>query len=267
MTSVVTRTNRTRRRPTAFILVAIALVAVAVCLALFKKTSRPTNTQPQHPGEIAVKPPQKQTYRKPAETPPPPATIAVTNVVRPADEYALEPKTNLVIEVGKLVRSHSGALGVAGSTNGVDKTQPMFSTSTEQFFQSYLMSSKRPMMLMANVASEVASDCANALSRDIVVYDDDPEDIVKLKENVAALKEDMYNALREGYSAADVLNAMAQYNNSNVMARVRLLRHYNDLVLSNRTEEADVVLREANEFLTQCNLPPLDNTEAGTEEE
>lgn len=142
--------------------------------------------------------------------------------------------------------------------NVIERREAMFDNHVENFLLRYVESPSSPVMLMQRFDKDSDEDIRQILSSDVKIYDDEDEAAVSGKEAVAALKQEVLMALADGYSAADVLNAMRNDNNARVMRRVAMQRRFNSLVRSNLVEEAKTFLAEANEQLAEAFMPPLD---------
>lgn len=160
------------------------------------------------------------------------------------------------VEVGQVV--YGTAVGTyVSETNVISHTPRLFKSRTEEFLVRYARSFRRPAMIFAKIDDDLEKDCMECLRNDVVIYDDDTEETVAIKEAVAALKADMAKALEEGYSAKDILNEMSSANNENVRQRFKMQRTLNEMLKAGDAEMAKAYFSQANEQLDYCGFPHL----------
>ena len=176
-------------------------------------------------------------------------------IIRPGQKG--EPKEFPLTRTGTVIRAVAGGTGINPSTNVISRGKAVFHNRTEQFIYKYANSAKRPTMLMPSFGADSEEEIRRILETDIVVYDDDDEETVAVKENVAALKQDLLKAIEEGYGAAEILSEMREDNNRRVRGRFKMQRQLNSLIKSNMVDRAVEYFNEANVRLADEFLPPL----------
>ena len=260
---IVTTSSRKRPRRSAALPIAIAaivLVTAVVIIALRKSSSSPTPVVESPVGpNAATNADETASVDSDAEEKTNPLRITrplhSPMVIRPGQRG--EPHELPLARTGAVVRAVAGGTGITPSTNVISRGKAIFHNKTEQFIYKYANSARRPMMLMPRFGADSEEEVRKILETDIVVYDDDDEETVAVKENVAALKQDLLKAIEEGYSAAEVLNEMREDNNRRVRNRFRMQRELNSLLKSNMVDQAVEYFNAANEQLADDFLPPL----------
>ena len=182
--------------------------------------------------------------------------VSSPKIIRPSSK-APEGERMVISRTGTVRRAVSPKNAVV-STNYLEYTPPVFDNQMERFLSTYANSATEPQMLMPRFGKDSEAALRQILATDIVVYDDDDASTVTNKERVAGLKQEIVEAVNEGYSAAEILNQMREDNNRRIKERRKMQRTLNSLLKSNLVDRAVEYFNSANAKLSEDFLPPLD---------
>lgn len=191
---------------------------------------------------------------EPASEPVKSAPLRSPLIIRPSQKG--ETRSLSLAKTGTVVRAVALGAGIT-ATNVLWRGKAAFHNPTENFIYKYANSVKNPCMIMTRFKSDAEEEVRKILETDIIIYEDDDEDTVAIKESVAGLKQDLLKAIEEGYNAADVLNEMREDNNNRVRNRFKMQRELNSLIKSNMVDQAVEYFNAANKKLNDDFLPPL----------
>jgi len=111
-----------------------------------------------------------------------------------------------------------------------------------------------PLPIPPNIETEFAK----ALTNDIVLYEDDDERTVELKENIAAAKEQMREMVKQGQSVAEILTEYQNRANEEAALRRQAQLELNKLFRSGAVEEAQAYHDEVNQIFSELGITPID---------
>ena len=132
-----------------------------------------------------------------------------------------------------------------------------FKGSTEQLLAMAMSAPPGAMIPPLPIAGNLDEDFINSLTNTIVIYDDDDERTVQLKENVAAAKNQMLELLKQGRSVSDVLKEYQETNNERAAIRSEAQRELNALHRSGKTQEAKEYMEKVNETFKDMDIDPI----------
>jgi hypothetical protein len=95
-------------------------------------------------------------------------------------------------------------------------------------------------------------DC---LTNNMVLYDTDSEEMAKQKEQVALLKLEFAEYMKQGYTASNIVAAIQEQRAENAKLRSDLRNQMMELYTAGQTEEAEKYRDEANIYLGEKGLP------------
>lgn len=257
---IVTTSSRKRKSPkTTYIILAFVLVGIAIAYLVIthKKNDCITSEKPTPVQPVKVSATVLNTGSDidvPKTEPTKQAPLRSALIIRPSQKGAAQ--TLPLAKTGTVIRAVAMGKGIS-TTNVVSRGTVIFKNKTENFIYRYANSARTPSMIMTKFNTDVEEEVRKILETDIVIYEDDDEDTIAIKENVAALKQDLLKAIEEGYNASDVLNEMREDNNTRVRNRFRMQRELNMLVKSNMVDAAVEYFNAANKQLNDDCLPPL----------
>jgi peptidyl-tRNA hydrolase len=107
------------------------------------------------------------------------------------------------------------------------------------------------------IAGNLDKDFANSLTNTIVIYDDDDANTVSMKENVAAAKMQLLEAVKQGRSVAEVLQEYQNSANEKISARNEALQELTALYQSGKPEEAQAYLEKINKAFNDLGIAPI----------
>lgn len=228
--------------------VLIALGIVLVCGLLWK----PFTKQGDKAGQLrTAKNAAKKTEAIPKKQ------IAVTPVV--TQRVVSASATNTVTQGSKPHSSVADIIAMNADTNQVNKIRPTpaFSMAAEGVMSMLLHGSPGmpgpPVPRIPNIEKRFM-DC---LTNNIVLYDTDSEEMAKQKEQVALLKLEFAEYMKQGYTASNIISAIQEQRAENVKLRRDLRTQMMELYNAGQMEEAEKYRDEANAYLGEKGLPTI----------
>ncbi len=132
-----------------------------------------------------------------------------------------------------------------------------FKTATEQLIAMAFSVPPGKSMPPLPVPPGLDDDFAVSLTNQIIVFDDDDEKTVALKEEVALAKLDILGMIKEGKSVADVLKEYEQDNNERAAIRSEAEKELRDMLKSGKRAEAEDYLRSINQAFREHGIEPV----------
>ncbi len=238
------------------------LVAIAAIVAIAWWLARPQAKPPAADPPKSVKPvreakPKPKPAPKAAEAKPAPAAVA-TNQAKVA-EAPKERHDTVSIHtnnMGKVVEKWIGADGKLHMSVRYAR-KPVFDNASDDQLAMAVggggMQAIPPIPMVA--ASE--QEFLESLKKPIVIADDDPEDVKKLKQAVSEARADMKALMDKGMSYREALAEHQRLVNENVDTRNQCLAELKRLVDEGDRDGAEKYLRTINVALGQMGIPAL----------
>lgn len=181
--------------------------------------------------------------------------IAVTPVVTQLMVSASA--TNLAVRGPKTPASVADVIAMNANTNQVGKLRPTpsFNMAAESVMSMLLHGSPGmpgpPIPRIPNLEKRFM-DC---LSNNVVLYDTDSEEMAKQKEQVALLKLEFAEYMKQGYTASNIVAAIQEQRTENVKLRRDLRAQMMELYNAGQVGQAEKYRDEANAYLSEKRLP------------
>lgn len=141
-----------------------------------------------------------------------------------------------------------------------------FPHATEQLLAMALSSMNdagmAPLPDLSAAEPSLLEDLANAITNAITIYDDEDERTQDVKENVAAMKEQLVQVVEAGGSVSGALKEFEEHVNAGAELRRAVRRKTREIAASNGVEAAFEYLDAANEALKEQDLNPVADEEA-----
>ena len=132
-----------------------------------------------------------------------------------------------------------------------------FKNSTEQLLAMAMSAPPGAMIPPLPIPGNLDEDFINSLTNTIVIYDDDDERTMQLKESVAVAKNQMLELLKQGQSVADVLKEYQETANERATIRSQAQRELNALHRSGKPQEAQEYMEKINESFKDMDIEPI----------
>lgn len=145
-----------------------------------------------------------------------------------------------------------------------EKPPKHFSRPTEELLAMMLSTPPEiempPLPALDPNDARLNADAILALTNDLVIYETDDERLVELKEAVAAVKEQLAEAVKSGGNVADVLNEFRNWQNEGAKVRGETIKAINAI---EDDAEAAKALDDANKTFQEDGVVPIRPEEVG----
>ena len=198
----------------------------------------------------------------PAKKPGPAAAPAVTNNAAAVSEAAKKPKerhdtisihTN---NLGKVVEKWIGADGKKHMSVRYAR-KPVFDNASDDQLAMAVGGGGTQAIAPIPMAATSEQEFLESLKKPIVIDDDDPERVKRIKEAVIAARETMKQMMDEGKSYREALAEHQKLVNENVETRNQCMAELKQLVDAGDREGAEHYLKTMNVALEQMGIPAL----------
>lgn len=182
------------------------------------------------------------------------ATAATARPQRPKPEYR-----TFNVKGREIKLSTASIIDLTGTNRppAEPPPQPLFEREAENRLALYTTPGRSVPPPPPLSDQELEQAAAEALKAEIIIHPDDSPEVVAEKERVALLKEELRHYIAEGGTSHDFFNALAQRQREEAAlshdARTILL----ELIRADQLEEARALYDEANLFLAEEGLPPV----------
>ena len=185
-------------------------------------------------------------------------TKAVSTPVATQQVVAVE-TTNQVEQIAKRTPSVADVIAMSADTNQVGKLRPSpaFNMAAESVMSMLLKGSPAmpgpPIPRISNIEKRFM----DSLTNNIILYDTDSEDMAKQKEQVALLKLEFAEYMKQGYTASNIVTAIQEQRAENAKLRRDLRSQMMELYNAGQIEAAEKYRDESNAYLAEKGLPVI----------
>lgn len=135
--------------------------------------------------------------------------------------------------------------------------RPLFKSKSENTIAGILTTEPGTPILDLGLDERFVRDFKNSLTNKIEITDEDTEEDIKVKQMMVDTKAALLEEMNKGGDLLKILQDARNELNELADYRERLRRAYLDKKASSSEEDSDKFMAEANEMLSQYNLPPL----------
>lgn len=141
--------------------------------------------------------------------------------------------------------------------NRLPKHPNPYKTATEQLLAIAMSVPAGKPVPPLPISSNLNADFEQSLSNKIVVYDDDDEQTLAIKENVAAAKIQLLELVNEGKSVSKALQEYQDQTNQRYFLRIQAQNELSKLYKSGKKSDARRYMEEVNKVFTDSGIEPI----------